>query len=135
MSGHSDVALSTQQRIRTAVALYLFGASCIAVIGVPQIMSGAIDASSIELPSMQGRQIPAFTQVVLPVLAQATPIFFAVLAVSVLLAVVAWRRVQAWDVRLFWIGVLSSFNFFLAFFALVVALSGFFILPALANAP
>lgn len=134
MSGPDHAASNTSHRIRKALALYLFATSVAAVMSVPGIISLMIRAYSLDFPSAQGPHVPAFTQFILPLLANALPICAAVLVATMLLAVVAWRRAQTWDVRLFWLGVLASFNFFHAFFALGNALMGFFLLPALANA-
>ncbi|HQX65496.1 MAG: hypothetical protein WAR01_02360 [Dokdonella sp.] len=120
-------------KIKVALGLLFYITSCVGLLIAPAYISMPLTAYSADFIASHGPRIPAFSSVALSVMPHAMAICFSVLAASLLLAFLAFRRVKEQDTRLFWIGVLANINFYAVLFLYGIVLIGFFLLPKLAN--
>ena len=120
-------------KIKVAIGLLLYITSCMGLLIAPAYISLSLTAYSANFPASHGPRVPAFSSIALTVMPHATAICLSVLAASLLLAFLAFRRVKERDTRLYWIGVLASINFYAVLFLFGMVLIGFFLLPKLAN--
>ena len=121
------------RQIKVAIGLLLYITSCMGLLIAPAYISLSLTAYSADFIASHGPRIPAFSSTALSVMPHASAICFYVLASSLLLATLAFRRVKERDARLYWIGVLSNINFYTVLFLFGTVLIGFFLLPKLAN--
>lgn len=119
--------------IKVAVGLLLYCTSCIALLITPRYISLLLTVYSTDFPASHGPHIPAFSKIALSAMPHATAICLSILAVSLLLGFLAFRRVKEQDTRLYWIGVLTGVNLCAALALFGFVLIGFFLLPKLAN--
>ncbi|MDH5829018.1 hypothetical protein QFW80_00565 [Luteimonas sp. M1R5S18] len=120
-------------KIKVAIGLLLYVTSCMGLLIAPAYISLPLTAYSADFIASHGPRIPAFSRAALSVMPHATAICFSVLGSSLLLAFLAFRRVEERDTRLYWIGVLANINFYAVLFLFGMVLIGFFLLPKLAN--
>jgi hypothetical protein len=120
-------------KIKVAFGLLLYITSCMGLLIAPMYISLPLTAYSADFVASHGPRIPAFSSLALSVMPHAGAICFSVLAASLLLAFLAFRKVQERDTRLYWIGVLANINFYTVLFLFGMVLIGFFLLPKLAN--
>jgi len=120
-------------KFKVVIGLLLYITSCMGLLIAPAYVSMSLAAYSAEFIASHGPRIPAFSSTTLSVMPHATAICFSVLAASLLLAFLAFRRVKEKDTRLYWIGVLSNINFYTVLLLFGMVLIGFFLLPKFAN--
>ena len=120
-------------KIKVAIGLLLYMTSCLGLLVAPAYISLPLTAYSADFPASHGPRIPAFSSATLSVMPHATVICLSMLAVSLLLALLVFRRVKVRDTKLYWIGVLANVNFYTVLFLFGMVLIGFFLLPKLAN--
>ncbi|NZA27802.1 hypothetical protein H0E84_15595 [Luteimonas sp. SJ-92] len=126
-------ALGAMPKIRVALGLLLYLASCLGLLIAPAYITLPLTAYSADFVASHGPRIPAFSSLALLVMPRAWLICFSVLAASVVLAFLAFRKVEDRDTRLYWIGVLANINFYTVLLMFGMVLIGFFLLPRLAN--
>ena len=120
-------------KIKVILSFLLYTTSCIGLLIAPMYISMALSAYSAEFVTSHGPRVPAFSDTALSLMPHASVIGFSVLGISILAAVLLYRKVDSPDSRLYWLGVLSSINFYTAFFLFGMVLVGFFLLPKVAN--
>ena len=120
-------------KIKVALSFLLYTTSCIGLLIAPMYISMALSAYSAEFVGSHGPRVPAFSDTALSLMPHASAICFSVLGMSVLSAVVVYRKAGSPESRLYWLGVLSNINFYAAFFLFGMVLVGFFLLPKVAN--
>ena len=120
-------------KIKVALGLLFYITSCMGLLIAPVYISLPLTAYSAGFVASHGPRIPAFSSLTLSIMPHAAAICFSILAASLLLAFLAFRKVKERDTRLYWIGVLANINFYIVLFLFGMTLVGFFLLPKLAN--
>lgn len=120
-------------KVRSVFTGLLFLASCAALLGahqVAQMVLGTYSAGHIET---FGPRVPAFSLQIVSYMLNSLLICGGTLALSLVLAALAWSRAATRESRIGWISVLASLNYHVAFFLVGAIAVGFFALPKLAN--
>jgi hypothetical protein len=118
---------------KVALSFLLYIASCLGLLISPMYISMALAAYSADFVASHGPRVPAFSASALSLMRHAGPICFSVLVVSLLLAVMAVRRSEDRQAKLYWLGILANINFYTVVFLFGSVLIGFFLLPKVAN--
>jgi hypothetical protein len=112
-------------------ALYL--ASCAFLCFTHGVVSALLQSYTIAYPSSIGSRVLAFTSFTLTLMPQSAAICFGMLGLSALLVAVALSRSATSEAKLYWVTAVAGFNYYVSGYLLATVLTGFFLLPRLAN--
>ena len=120
-------------KLKVLVTGVLFFASCVALLGTQGAVAAIQSSYTSAFPSSFGSHLPAFTVSAMSLMPNIPAIYFTTVAVSILLAGLALWRARTREVKLYWVTVLDSINFYICVFLSGIVLVGFFLLPRVAH--